>query len=72
MITFPGQRPFVAVGRIRHETREREDSAFFGVQFMQLSRQHREHLQAYLDGGLAEPVNRKPRLSATPSGLRDS
>ncbi len=68
VITFPGQRPFVAVGRIRHETHQPEDSAFFGVQFMQLSRQHQERLRSYLGSGLAEPVDRKPRLTATRSG----
>ena len=56
VITLPSQRPFLAHGRVRHETHH-EPARFFGVQFTQLAPDHADRIRAYLASGLALPVD---------------
>lgn len=53
VITLPRTRTFMAKGVIRHVTRRDEPEAYFGVQFTQISAQHRAQITAFM-GELAE------------------
>lgn len=56
VITLPQERAFVARGRIRHETHRAAGSAFFGVQFTQLSYEHVRRLRSYVASGLVAAI----------------
>ena len=53
VITLPGQRTFVAKGRVKHQTGSADGPPFFGVEFTHLKPEHRERIRAYLTSGLA-------------------
>ena len=55
VVTLPGQKPFVARGRIRHETR-RNASSFFGLQFLHLSKDQLARLREYVRSPLVSPL----------------
>jgi c-di-GMP-binding flagellar brake protein YcgR len=52
VISLPGERPFMARGRIVHRTKTHQE--FFGVEFARLSRNHRSLLERYVDARLRE------------------
>jgi c-di-GMP-binding flagellar brake protein YcgR len=57
VITLPGQRPFLARGRVRHSNSNFEDGSFFGVEFVDLATKRREQIRRYLDSGIASRIN---------------
>lgn len=46
VVTLPGERPFMTCGRIVHRTKTAEN--FFGVEFENLSRDHRKRITSYV------------------------
>ncbi|MDJ0848845.1 MAG: PilZ domain-containing protein [Myxococcota bacterium] len=56
VVTLPDQKPFVARGRIRHETHHEESSSFYGFQFLRLSNDQLESLRRYVRSGLASSI----------------
>jgi len=46
VITLPGERPFMTLGRIVHRTKTSQD--FFGVEFEGLSRAQRDLVSGYV------------------------
>ena len=57
VITLPGQRPFLARGRVRHRTDGFDTEPFFGVEFVDLPARRREQIRRYLDSGIASRIN---------------
>ncbi len=57
VITLPGQRPFLAKGRVRHSTNDLKNESFFGVEFVELPVKRREQIRRYLDSGIASRIN---------------
>jgi len=47
VISLPGERPFMARGRIVHRTKTHQE--FFGVEFTSMSRTYRALLERYAD-----------------------
>ena len=45
-ITLPGERPFLARGRIVHRTKTSEE--FFGVEFTDIAREDRRRIERYV------------------------
>ena len=50
ILTLPSQRPFMLRGRIVHRTKT--DHSFFGVQFSDISRDHRNQISRYVKSRL--------------------
>jgi c-di-GMP-binding flagellar brake protein YcgR len=47
VISLPGERPFMARGRIVHRTKTQQE--FFGVEFTRLSQAHQRLVERYVD-----------------------
>ncbi len=56
VLTLPEQKPFVARGRIRHETRRGDSSSFFGFQFLHLSSEQVDLLRRYVRSSLVSSL----------------
>ncbi len=56
VVTLPGQRPFLARGRVRHRTGDYDDTPFFGIEFVDLALGRRQQVQRYLESGLAKRI----------------
>jgi hypothetical protein len=48
VITLPGDRPFLARGIIKHHSQSGSTGQHFGVQFTQISGDHREKIREYV------------------------
>ncbi len=46
VVTLPGEKPFLARGRIVHRTKT--DREFFGIEFSKLDRAHRRRIRLYV------------------------
>jgi hypothetical protein len=53
-VALPGERTFMARGRIKHRTEGGGDSPFFGVQFTSIDDEHRARIRRYIEQQLAE------------------
>jgi c-di-GMP-binding flagellar brake protein YcgR len=52
VISLPGERPFMARGRIVHRTKTSLE--FFGVEFTRIANAHAASIERYVDGRLRE------------------
>ncbi len=48
VVTLPGDRPFLAMGVIKHVTESGDETRHFGLEFTALAGSHRRALEAYV------------------------
>jgi hypothetical protein len=62
VVSLPGERTFLARGRVKHRTEAGDDSPFFGVHFTGIADEHRARIRRYVERRLEEEASQVDKV----------